>query len=154
MGYTLSGLMGLEDTVAIPTFIGAGSATLLTLVNVSGCLLAVVRALEECSPTAKGLLKPLRIQAIQSGQRQPIARHGDLEDSKCELGMPLLRLGSKLTRLGGRITIEDFQGSQEADVVLRDRPEAWPRARLPAAVEEEAAPQVLPADPLPQTPRE
>eukprot|EP00971_Amphidinium_carterae_P188034 3732248-Amphidinium_carterae.1 len=37
---------------------------------------------------------------------------------------------------------------------LRDRPEAWPRARLPAPAKEEAAPQVLPAEPLPQAPRE
>eukprot|EP00971_Amphidinium_carterae_P003985 79341-Amphidinium_carterae.1 len=37
---------------------------------------------------------------------------------------------------------------------LRNRPEACPRARLPAPVVEEAAPQVSPAEPLPQAPRE
>eukprot|EP00971_Amphidinium_carterae_P200364 3976188-Amphidinium_carterae.1 len=36
---------------------------------------------------------------------------------------------------------------------FRDRPEAWPRARLPARAEDAEAAQVLPGEPRPQAPR-
>eukprot|EP00971_Amphidinium_carterae_P123304 2441555-Amphidinium_carterae.1 len=89
----------------------------------------------------------------------------------------------------GWITMVDFQGNQEADMVasfgaaehevhepsavylfweqvaqavrhvwllvghkLRERPEAWSHVRLLAPAVEEALPQVLPAEPLPQAP--
>eukprot|EP00971_Amphidinium_carterae_P238408 4732993-Amphidinium_carterae.1 len=58
--------MGLDDTVAIHTFVGAELAT-------------------DCKGVAKAL------QAIQSGLRQSKGRHRDL---KCELGMPFLMLAS------------------------------------------------------------
>eukprot|EP00971_Amphidinium_carterae_P013883 273456-Amphidinium_carterae.2 len=36
---------------------------------------------------------------------------------------------------------------------LRNQPEAWPRASLPAPAEDAEAPQVLPVEPRPQAPR-
>eukprot|EP00971_Amphidinium_carterae_P199830 3966460-Amphidinium_carterae.1 len=89
-------------------------------------LLAVVRVLEECQPSrvasdCKGVVKAL--QAIQSGQRMPKGRHRDLEE-RARRALPqacqLHWVKAHQTRQAvdeGRITLEDFQGNQEADEV-------------------------------------
>eukprot|EP00971_Amphidinium_carterae_P074359 1469365-Amphidinium_carterae.1 len=89
-------------------------------------LLAVVRTMEKCNPKrvvsdCKGVAKTL--QTIQSGQKQPKGRHRNLEvrarnamSQTCQLHW----VKAHQTRQAvdeGRITIDDFQGNQEADVV-------------------------------------
>eukprot|EP00971_Amphidinium_carterae_P096950 1919265-Amphidinium_carterae.1 len=87
-------------------------------------LLAVVHALEECNPRrlvsdCKGVVKAL--QAIQSGQRQPKGRHRDLEvrarnalTQACQLHWVKAHQTRQVVD-EGRITLEDFQGNQEAE---------------------------------------
>eukprot|EP00971_Amphidinium_carterae_P001343 26743-Amphidinium_carterae.1 len=92
MGCTLSGLMGLEDTVAIPTFVGAGVCESLSSHS------------KWPKTTQRKAYRDLEVRA-----RNAIPQAGQLQWVKAHQTRQAVD--------DGRITIEDFQGNQEADVV-------------------------------------
>eukprot|EP00971_Amphidinium_carterae_P208937 4145054-Amphidinium_carterae.4 len=112
----------------------------LRVAAVEADFLAVVRALEEYQPhevvsDCKGVVKAL--QALQTGRRQPKECNRDLEQRALNALLPKQRFRWIKAHLKqadvdcGRITADDFRGNQLGPQ-LRERPEAEPRARLPA----------------------
>eukprot|EP00971_Amphidinium_carterae_P333118 6467657-Amphidinium_carterae.2 len=77
-------------------------------------LLAVVRALEECQPQRR---------ALQTGRRRPKGRNRDLEQRGLIALLPGSRIRWMKAHLNqrdvqiGRITADDFQGNQQADLL-------------------------------------
>eukprot|EP00971_Amphidinium_carterae_P078878 1560642-Amphidinium_carterae.2 len=109
--------------------------------------IAVVRALEECQPhevvsDCKGVVKA--IQALQAGRRTPKGRNRDVELRAMKALLPGQRIRWMKAHLkqadvdSGRVTADDFQGNQQAGLLviqgpqLRERPEEQLRVKLPA----------------------
>eukprot|EP00971_Amphidinium_carterae_P166117 3292667-Amphidinium_carterae.6 len=125
--WELFGLMVLADTVATPSTEDVGSLGLcyhtdtqervwLPLPDLKQSVyraefLAVVRALEECQPhevvsDCKGVVKA--VQALHTGRRGPKDRNSDLEQRALNSLLPGQRI---------RVSVDDFQGNQQADIL-------------------------------------
>eukprot|EP00971_Amphidinium_carterae_P334433 6469728-Amphidinium_carterae.1 len=134
--------MALADTAATRSTGDVGLVTTLTLKNVSGRVwlllpglkqsvyraefLTVVRALEECQPhevvsDCEGVVKS--VQALQTGCRRPKGCNRDLELRAPSALLPGQRVRWMKAHLkqadvgSSRITADDFQGNQQADVL-------------------------------------
>eukprot|EP00971_Amphidinium_carterae_P102346 2026227-Amphidinium_carterae.4 len=80
---------------------------------------------EECQPyevvsDCKGVVKA--VQALQQGRRTPKGRHRDLELRALQALLPGQRIRWMKAHLkqadvdSGRVTVDDFQGNQQADI--------------------------------------